>query len=391
MKLIEDIIRENVRQILNEYSTDKHIVELYNLLALNDQERREYIKNYVYEHLYVLGEFILHYPLYRTFENNDNKLSDDEKYSDLIFKIIRNENFEKFILSAERKKKFEPLFKLSKIYNAYKRDGTIIKCDSLIDELKNSQFSYILDDYYKKGFKNISELSFFEYKDPKYIQNQWLIHFSKYNNHKKISKEGFQYSKDLSNLAVSYSNNDETNKKDGYCFAYTFDSYIKSKQSYLALYGEDFVLFQASGIEVTHKRSGDRMTIFWGPSAKNFISVDNKQRFIYDLESVGIFFDKKIGRYYKIDFNGIKHYFNMDDETFKKYIDEKYEGIKLGRVHDWYEIYSIKNNKLLFTTYDQTFKELKQWLDNNFAQYHNSMVNYNTNKRFRDYETNYNR
>lgn len=105
------------------------------------------------------------------------------------------------------------------------------------------------------------------------IKNQWLVHFT--SDADGIAKEGFRYGVDEINklgLTTYYSEFDK--KYGGYNFAYTLDDYKKySKVGSRYKYGEEVVVFRASGVRVWHNSDEEYQTIFYGNTAKNIIPI----------------------------------------------------------------------------------------------------------------------
>lgn len=104
------------------------------------------------------------------------------------------------------------------------------------------------------------------------VNNEWLIHYS--NQAEKISKEGFKFGVDkLDNLAYSRDN------KNGFTKGYNFAFAVKDKNdnglAYYELaestYGNEAVLFQASGVDCYHKNDEQNQVIFLGDTAYNLI------------------------------------------------------------------------------------------------------------------------
>ena len=111
------------------------------------------------------------------------------------------------------------------------------------------------------------------------VKNEWLIHFTQASE--DIRKEGFTkgvYSDwDYRNmlLATLFLRNGYE-EEEGYNFAYSLkgNDYLNTASNLdNYYYGKECVIFQASGVEVYHHGDKDKQVIFWGPSAKNIISI----------------------------------------------------------------------------------------------------------------------
>lgn len=120
------------------------------------------------------------------------------------------------------------------------------------------------------------------------IKNQWLVHFT--NDANSISKDGFIYGvDDLNKLGLTTYFDDFDKKYGGYNFAYTIDDYKKySKVGSRYKYGEEVVLFRASGVRVWHFTDEEYQTIFYGNTAKDIIPItegENNRWGIYSTKN----------------------------------------------------------------------------------------------------------
>lgn len=110
---------------------------------------------------------------------------------------------------------------------------------------------------------------------PSIVKNDWLIHFtSKGASH--IAKEGFKYGiNDYTKLGLTTSMGDIEKEFGGYNFAYTIDDFERyayaGNQEYK--YGDEAVLFRASGIRTYHFGDEEYQTIFYGNTATNIIPI----------------------------------------------------------------------------------------------------------------------
>ena len=104
------------------------------------------------------------------------------------------------------------------------------------------------------------------------VHNEWLIHFS--DNATQISYQGFKYATDDVN-DLGYSNAGETRGKssEGWDFAYLADECPRDGDKY----GQDAVMFQASGIKATHYGDQEEQVMFWNKDAKNIVLIQNNK------------------------------------------------------------------------------------------------------------------
>jgi len=98
------------------------------------------------------------------------------------------------------------------------------------------------------------------------VKNEWLVHFS--NASDVISTDGFAYgSEEIDRLGLTVY---EDKYGPGYNFAFRPNNIPSSK---FDKYGEDFVMFRASGVEVFHDGDMERQVIFDGDTAKDFVYI----------------------------------------------------------------------------------------------------------------------
>lgn len=135
--------------------------------------------------------------------------------------------------------------------------------DWLYEKVENHDLT-ILDSEYPTW-------SFFEYYG--IVKNQWLIHFTK--DAWSIWKEGFKYGvDDMDKLGLTIHLSHFDKEYGGYNFAYLlsdFEKYSKNRHGYK--YGDEAVIFQASGIRLWHHGDEEPQVIFYGDTAKNIIPL----------------------------------------------------------------------------------------------------------------------
>ena len=155
------------------------------------------------------------------------------------------------------------------------------RLDNLAKALHNCpRFTKWLVDYIKSANgRNYVPCSFEKMDYIRDVKNEWLIHFT--HSSEDIRKEGFTkgvYSDwDYRNmlLATLFLRN-EYEEEEGYNFAYSLkgNDYLNTASNLdNYYYGKECVIFQASGVEIYHQGDKDKQVIFWGPSAKNIISI----------------------------------------------------------------------------------------------------------------------
>lgn len=165
--------------------------------------------------------------------------------------------------------------------------------DDLLDDYEDYEIADILQDKYPDVYQSFADSLFDKinrfdlnipdseypawsyFDDPKLIKNQWLIHMC--NDSYKIAREGFKYGVDeVDKLGLTTHLGQFEKKYGGYNFAYTlydFKKYGKDRDGYK--YGDEAVIFRASGVRLWHHGDEEYQTIFYGNTAKNIIPIDS--------------------------------------------------------------------------------------------------------------------
>ena len=100
------------------------------------------------------------------------------------------------------------------------------------------------------------------------VNNQWLVHFS--DNADEIWRDGFEYgTADYDNLNYSDCGNIYNKENEGIAFAFEADDVNKSSDS--TRYGQEAVMFQASGVKAYHYGDCEDQVMFWTHDAKNLV------------------------------------------------------------------------------------------------------------------------
>lgn len=231
---IKNIIKEEVENFINEYVTNDEI-SLMKYLTLPLDEK------------YVMIAYIYPFFIEKFLEENDN----DEMLREL--KDFLNDGGTEYEFVYELRSENNELFKE---YGEWLYGNMVGYNSSSLDVLPEEMPAWAY-------FDDQAEI----------IKNQWLIHFT--SDAYGIAKEGFKYGVDEINklgLTTYYSEFDK--KYGGYNFAYTLDDYKKySKVGSRYKYGEEVVVFRASGVRVWHNTDEEYQTIFYGNTAKNIIPI----------------------------------------------------------------------------------------------------------------------
>lgn len=129
------------------------------------------------------------------------------------------------------------------------------------------------------------------------VNNEWLIHFS--DNAYYIWKEGFQYATDdIQHLAYSGAGQTKNKENEGYCFAYTineFDKYAFDRRR--PKYGDEAVMFQASGVKATHYGDEEEQVMFYNKDAKNIVYLqydDDSEWFVASNDGKPLYHNEEL-------------------------------------------------------------------------------------------------
>jgi hypothetical protein len=246
-KVIKTTLRKylNEEQILKEYVT-RDIVYLKDYFKMPDSAKIEYLPH---EHAYFFRDFLV--------ETDTDFEEPTEKQRSTSTDV-----------SGEDINMFEDDIELIIWLEKNNKELYIEFGEYLLEKIKNNELPIPDADY--------PAWSFFD-DSPELIKNQWLIHFTK--DAYGIAENGFKYGvDDMSKLGLTTHLSEFDKKYGGYNFAYTlgdFEKYGKSSgwigSKYK--YGDEAVVFNASGIKVWHYGDGEPQVIFYGNTAKNIIPI----------------------------------------------------------------------------------------------------------------------
>jgi hypothetical protein len=230
-KFIKTIIREYLdkQKILNEYVT-RDIVSLKDYFSMPKSSKMKYLP---YDYYYFFDDFLDETDTY--FERPTDETYDD---IDLIYWLENND---------------------SETYNKF------------------AQYLFDKITYHELPIPDAEYPAWCFYDDkPEIIKNQWLIHFT--DDAYGIAKNGFKYGvDDMTKLGLTTNLSDFEKEYGGYNFAYTLNDFKKygkyshRKSGYK--YGDEAVIFRASGIKVWHYGDEEPQVIFYGNTAKNIIPI----------------------------------------------------------------------------------------------------------------------
>ena len=192
----------------------------------------------------------------------------------------------------------------------------------------------------------------YDYNQDVYSNNQWLIHFTP--NPGEISANGFtKGTQDMEELGVTHGSQ---RYEEGYNFAFIADKATNEEARYYL--GHDgygnlddnagAVMFKADGIEAYHGGDAQDQVIFWGPSARNIIPIYHG-----DVEEMS---------YVGWDYDDIEN----PDRFYKN----------RGDTNCWYIL--GKNNNLLYC--NENIRKIIMWVEKNYFQYRNELINYTNAK-----------
>ena len=192
----------------------------------------------------------------------------------------------------------------------------------------------------------------YDYNQDVYSNNQWLIHFTP--DPGEIALNGFtKGTQDMEELGVTHG---RQRNEEGYNFAFIADKATNEEARYYLTNGgygrlddnAGAVMFKADGIEAYHGGDCQYQVIFWGPSARNIIPIYHG-----DVEEMS---------YVGWDYDDIEN----PDKFYKN----------RGDTDCWFIL--GKNNNLLYCNED--IRKIIMWVEKNYFQYRNELINYTNAK-----------
>lgn len=165
-----------------------------------------------------------------------------------------------------------------------------------------------------------SEYPAWSYYDdkPEIIKNQWLIHFTDIAD--PIVKDGFKFGvSDANKLGLTTHLDDFEKQYGGYNFAYTLTDYIKYARanSKKFKYGDEAVLFRASGVKLYHYGDEEPQVIFYGNTANNINAIvrgENAEWGIYNKIGNRVLFEDD-------NFNKVVNWFIKNYDQYRKILN----------------------------------------------------------------------
>jgi hypothetical protein len=152
--------------------------------------------------------------------------------------------------------------------------------DPRIESMPDTVFEDFYQDGIQKGlgYEDADAPSFLYMQFEGIVKNQWLIHFT--SDAMQVANQGFtQGTPDLDQLGLT-TYLSESYKSGGYNFAYLLDDYARYGKRHMYnewKYGNEAVIFRASGIKVYHVGDQEPQVIFNGASATDIIPIRKVQ------------------------------------------------------------------------------------------------------------------
>lgn len=250
MNQLKSLVRANVRKylsenrLLNEYITNS-MINLKDYFSMPEEAKMAYLPH---EYHYFFNDFMEETDTY--FERPK------EEFLDANGELMRTEDYHELELMTWLENNNREIY----------------------DKFAKYLYDKIMDNTLPIADAEYPAWSFFD-DTPELVKNQWLIHFT--NSADNIAKNGFKYGvDDMTKLGLTTHLSEFDKKYGGYNFAYTlkdFQKYGKSsygnwtKSGYK--YGNEAVVFNASGIKVWHHGDNEPQVIFYGNTAKNIIPI----------------------------------------------------------------------------------------------------------------------
>ena len=152
--------------------------------------------------------------------------------------------------------------------------------ERVLDALeRNNLFTKLLD--YPYAYAEAEELpAWFIMSFIRLVKNEWCIHFT--SDADNIARVGFTGgTPEIEDLA--YTNAGKQKHYAGYDFAFL----INDRNVDFNGYGDEAVIFRASGVLLLHYGDEQRQVVFWGPSVKELIPI-KKEEYSYDWKIEGL-------------------------------------------------------------------------------------------------------
>lgn len=140
-----------------------------------------------------------------------------------------------------------------------------------------------LSDFFYDGYPS---WEYFDYMD--IVKNQWLIHFSDNAFHIHDDGKFDNLVTDFTKLGLTTHYVDKYDRDDyGYGFAYLLSDFERHYRNRgRNKYGDEAVLFRASGIRVWHYGDQEPQVIFYGPTAHDIVYIQENYG-DYSVKGVG--------------------------------------------------------------------------------------------------------
>lgn len=267
MKILK-IIKEEYN-LIKEYITNNEIY-LKDYLSMSEERKKEYLPH---EYYYFFNDFLIETDTdFEMPKETQPSLYKDEPDEEVD---MFDDNDIEFIFWLESNNK--------ELYNEF--------ADYLYDKITNNTLDIPDSEYPAWSFFDVS---------PQLIKNQWLVHFTK--DAESIANNGFKYGVDeMDKLGLTTQLGEFEKKYGGYNFAYTLNDFEKygassygnwTKSGYK--YGNEVILFRASGIKVWHYGDNESQVIFYGNTATNFIPItegENEKWGVFNQKNYNLLFE----------------------------------------------------------------------------------------------------
>ncbi|MFW5847578.1 MAG: hypothetical protein ACOCVF_01480 [bacterium] len=220
--------------LLKEYITND-MIALKNYLNIDDEDKIKYLPH--------------EYPQFI-----------DDFFDEYNIKLDTPNNYRQYELVAWLENKYNNIFLQ---YGKY-----------LFEKIKNYSLDIFDSEYPTWSF----------FSNPDLVKNQWLIHFT--HDAESIAREGFTMGvDDINMLGLTTYLSDSSKKYGGYNFAYTINDFLKYNNASRnnLKYGEEVVLFTASGLRLFHYGDDEYQVIFYGSTAKNIIPIQEGEELAWGV------------------------------------------------------------------------------------------------------------
>lgn len=324
VKIVQGLIRDKQQTYLL-YADDNLIGEFYSVEGVKNAVK--YIESLLEKQTKTIATSV--------YESTNNTLNESvTRDLTYLYKYLKSDDYSDFIFN-------EPWY-IEEYFNDY---GITIDDEKFNEYMEDQEWSEAVDWLYRNDKHKFNELSkwMVEYKhdegqrgytklyfdtNPEMVKNHWLLHFT--DNAYDVFKDGFDFGTyDISELGLtSYKKSEK-----GGTFAFAYDAETTGLRTYGASgyrdfkYGQQVVMFRASGVKVYHNTDEEYQVIFDTRTVKDLIVIEKTA---YNDSDVWAVTDRKGRPLYKTQTDDRDQLDNAVKWVIKNY-DRYHKAIDTGK------------------------------------------------------------